>query len=303
MSQKVILDVDTGSDDAVAILMAGHHPALELVGVTVTHGNGPLEVTLENTARVLAAGGLAHVPFYVGARYSLLNLPVPTADGQRRILPLPEAHLSPAGRAVDFLIDYYLGPQGPETIYVPVGPQTNLALALRVEPRLAQRIPRIVTMAGATSVGNVTPSAEFNVLADPEAAYVVFNAGIDLTMVGLEVTGQARLTVADVERLQALGTSQAQVTARLIQSAIHPEQQGPDWPGVEIYDACAVAAVIDPDVIQTQPMQVEIELSGALTRGRTVAYLDRDPRSRPNVAVGTGINRRRFLEILADSLG
>jgi len=149
MPQKIILDVDTGRDDAVAILMAGHHPALDLVAVLPVHGNAPLERTLDNTLRTLEAGGLGHVPVYAGAEMPLLGEYAPTLDLQRVALPLPQATKKPEQKhAVQYLIDYYMGEDGPETIYMPVGSQTNLALALRIEPRLADRIPLIITMGG-----------------------------------------------------------------------------------------------------------------------------------------------------------
>ncbi len=221
MPPKVILDVDPGLDDAVAILLAGGHPALELKAVTVTQGNAPLPVTLDNTLRVMQAGGLEHVPVFAGAAAALVAGPPPTYPIQQASLPLPESSLvARPGRAAQFLADYYLSPDGPDTVLVPLGSHTNLALALRLAPEIAGRIPRIVTMAGAYIEGNVTPSAEFNVLADPEAAHIVFNSGIPLTMVGLEVTAQALVTPADVERLRGRGTPLAQVSALLLEHQI-----------------------------------------------------------------------------------
>ena len=196
MAQKVILDVDTGADDAAAILLAGHHPALELAAVTVAHGNAPLSTTLENTLRTMSAGALEHVPVYSGAALPLVHPMISSSPTQEAVLPLAETSLKPQPQhAVQFLIDYYMSAAGPETIYLPVGPHTNLALALRIEPRLAQRIPRIVTMGGAYTQGNYTPSAEFNILADPEAAFVVWQAGIPITMIGLEVTDAANSAI------------------------------------------------------------------------------------------------------------
>lgn len=303
MAQKVILDVDTGGDDAVAILLAGHHPALELVAVTVTHGNAPLPVTLDNTLRVMQAGGLEHIPVYAGAHSPLIGPPIPTHRYQSETLPIPPANLrTQSEHAVEFLIEYYLGPHGAETIYMPVGPQTNLALALRLEPRLAQRIPRIVTMAGAYREGNVTPSAEFNVLADPEAAYIVFSSGIPITMIGLEVTSQAPVTEEVATKTLALGTQQAQIAARLMQREIDwfRENLGVDG---QIFDACAVAAVIDSSLVETRPMRVWIELQGQWTRGRTVADVSGYQRQLPNVDVGISIDRERFYQVLYDGLG
>ena len=305
MPQKVILDVDTGGDDAAAILLAGHHPALELVAVCAVHGNAPLAVTLDNTLRVMTAGRLEGVPVYRGAAAPLVGPFAPLLDTQREVLPLPATALQPQNRrAVDFLIDYYMGPHGPETVYVPLGSQTNLALALRMEPRLAKRIPRIVTMAGAYIEGNTTPSAEFNILADPEAAHIVFTAGIPITMIGLEVTAQAFVSLADVERVRQIGTPWAQAAAVVMERDTRwfIEHLGRDEG--QIFDACAVASVIDPGLTRTQAMHVAIELTGRHTRGRTVADISgRHAGSLPpNVDVGVHIDRQQFLKILMEGL-
>ncbi len=303
MPRKVILDVDTGADDAVALLLAGHHPALALAAVTVTHGNADLRTTLDNTLRLLEAGGLRTVPVYAGAERALLAERPPVFALQTATLPLPAATFGPQPRhAVNFLIDYYLGPEGPATTYVPVGPLTNLALALRLEPKLAARIPHIVTMAGAYAEGNTTPSAEFNVLADPEAAYIVFRAGIPLTMIGLEVTAQALVTPGDLARLRARGTALAELGARLIKEQIQWFLDR-GWEGGQVYDACAVAAVVEAGLVRTLHRHIDIELTGQLTRGRTVADIAGEHKGTPNVEVGVGIDRDRFVDILVEGLG
>lgn len=304
IEDKVILDVDTGGDDAVAILLAGYHPSLRLVAVTVTHGNGPLERTLDNTLRLVEAGGLVNVPVFQGADRPLVSDILSTDPVQHALLPCPPATYTPQQqRAVDFLIDYYLGPHGPDTTYVPLGPQTNLALALRLEPKIAERIPRIVTMAGAYIEGNTTPSAEFNVLADPEAAHIVFNAGIPITMVGLEVTKQALVTLDDADRLTTLGTTASRLAGRIIKDEVQWFMDNLGWTGGQIYDACAVAAIIDPDILETNLLRVDIELDGKYTRGRTVTDISGHHTEQPNVDVGVNIDRKRFMEILFDGLG
>lgn len=303
MTQKVILDVDTGGDDAVAILLAGHHPDLDLVALTTTFGNAPLPRTLENTLRTVEAGELAGVPVFPGADRPLLADPIPTDPVQHALLPLPPSTYTPQPqRAVDFLVDFYLGPHGPETIFVPLGPQTNLALALRLEPGLAQRIPRIVTMAGAFIAGNTTPSAEFNVLADPEAAHIVFNSGIPITMVGLEVTSQALVSLEEAERIANLGTPWSMAVALVMGDEIRWFMENLGWEGGQIYDACAVAAVVAPDILETKHVHLDIELQGRLTRGRTVADMLGLHGGELNVDVAIKINRQRFMEILFDGL-
>jgi len=282
MPKKIILDVDTGGDDAVAILLAGHHPELQLEAVTVTHGNAPLLTTLDNTLRVIEAGKLSHIPVFSGADRPLVADPVPTKPVQSSTLPLPSPTLTPQPqRAAEFLIDYYLSPQGPSTCYVPLGPQTNLALALRLEPKIAERIPSITTMAG---------------------AYIEGTAGIPITMVGLEVTAQALLSLDDAEELGKHGTVWAEIASRIIKDEVLWFMNNLGWDGGQIYDACAVAALVDPQILETQPMHVAIELFGQHSRGRTVADISGYHKNPPNVHVGVRIDRDRFIEILFEGL-
>jgi inosine-uridine nucleoside N-ribohydrolase len=303
MAQKVILDVDTGSDDAVAMLMAGHHPGLELVAVLPVHGNVHLEVTLENTLKLLSVGKLENVPVYVGASAPLIG-PIIAGDGDQVVrLPFPIPSIQPNEKhAVNFLIDYYMSGKGADTIYMPIGPLTNLALALRIEPRLAERIPKIVTMGGAYLAGNTTPSAEFNILADPEAAHIVYSSNIPIVMIGLEVTDKAIIRKDDIQPLREIGTPWAEAAAEIINIIVDIHLKYPGKTGGIVYDACAVAAVIDPSIVETIPMHVDIEINGAYTRGRTVADSRKRGDALMNVDVGTNINRERFLEILYESL-
>lgn len=303
MPQKLIIDVDTGGDDAVAMLLAGYHPAVELVAVTCVEGNAPLELVVRNSLTVLEQGRLAQVPVYPGLDRHLHSQPYPRDPDQERRLKLPEPAIRPAeGHAVDFLIDYYLGEAGPETILVPVAPLTNIALALLREPRLAKRIPGMVMMGGAYTEGNTTASAEFNIYADPEAARIVFKAGIPIRMVGLEVTRQALLTPADAERILSYDTPGARVAGKLIWEEVDWFVRNLGWEAGQVYDACAVAAVIEPDILQTRPAYSDIELVGELTRGRTVCDFGYARRGlQPNVDVGIGIDRERFVAILDEA--
>ena len=303
MPQKVILDVDTGCDDAVAMLLAGHHPDLELVAALPVHGNAPLEVTLDNTLRLLSAGQLGHVPVYVGAESPLIG-PIIAGHGDQVVrLPFPESTITPSPKkAANFLIDYYMSGEGDNTIYMPIGPLTNLALALRIEPKLATHIPKIVTMGGAYLIGNNNPSAEFNILADPEAAHIAYSAGIPIVMVGLEVTDIAEIRREDVAKIRENNTTWAETAAQIIDIVLDIHMNKYGLPGAIIYDACAVAAVIEPNILDTKPMHVDIELNGKYTRGRTVADVHGRTGLPKNVEVGVDFNRERFLEILAEGL-
>jgi inosine-uridine nucleoside N-ribohydrolase len=222
---------------------------------------------------------------------------------QERRLKLPEPTLTAAaGHAVDFLIDYYLGDAGPQTILVPVAPLTNIAIALLREPRLAQRIPRMVMMGGAYSEGNSTASAEFNIYADPEAARIVFKAGIPISLVGLEVTRQALLTAADAARISSYNTPGAKVAGPLIHEEVDWFARNLGLEAGQVYDACAVASVIQPDILYTKPAHCDIELIGELTRGRTVCDFSYTRRGlAANVDVGVGIDQARFIAILDEA--
>lgn len=303
MAQKVIMDVDTGSDDAVALLMAGHDPALELVAALPVHGNAPLSLTLENTLKVLAAGKLDHVPVYAGASSPLIG-PMLAGEGDQVVrMPFETPSIKPQQQhAVSYLVDYYSRDESKDTIYMPIGPLTNLALALRIAPEIANCIPRIVTMGGAYLEGNTTPSAEFNILADPEAAHIVYSAGIPITMIGLEVTDKAIITKEDIEPIRRIGTPWADAAAEVIEIIVNIHMERYGKLGGIVYDACTVAALIDPDVVTLKPMHIDIELNGQYTRGRTVA----DTRGRKdmpiNVDVGVDIDKEKYLNVLYASL-
>jgi inosine-uridine nucleoside N-ribohydrolase len=300
MTKKVILDVDTGCDDAVAFLLSGHHPDLEFVAPLPVHGNAHLSQTLDNTLRLLSAGKLEHVPVYVGAEHPLVG-PIIAGDGDQVIkMPFPESTIRVQEKhAVNYLIDYYMSDSSMDTIYMPLAPLTNLALALRIEPRLKKRIPQIITMGGAYA----TSFAEFNIKADPEAAHIVYTSGIPITMVGLEVTDMAKIRQEDSDNIRKLQTPWAVAAADIMDVVvdIHVNKCGMD--GAIIFDACAVAAAIEPQILQTRKMHVDIELTGAHTRGCTAAdERTHGQRSPANVDVGVSINRSRFIEILHEGL-
>lgn len=299
MKKKLILDVDPGGDDAVAILLAAHHPDAELVGLVVGYGNAEVSVTLTNTFRVLEARGLWSVRVYAGAMRPMRPVSgglVSIPSAQEAYLPLPPGNfdvLQPKS-AHEFLAEYYLGPDGPNTTYVASGPFTNLARALLFEPRLAKRIPRVVTSAGAYYEGNQTPSAEFNVWADPDAAKIVFNAGIPITMLGLEALGSAKWDGID-DDLAKSSSPVSQLVAKIIKF-----MYSVGWRKGEIYDPGATAAAIQPSILTTKKMHVDVEVQGELTRGRTVAdVFGWFPDKTPNADVATAIDRDLYARVIA----
>ena len=294
----LILDCDPGHDDAIALLLALASPEIDLVGVTTVHGNQTLEKTTDNALRVLALVGREDVPVAAGADRPLVReLHVAAhVHGESGLdgPVLPERASEPvAQHAVDFLVEHVT----PETVLVLVGPLTNVALALDRGIRPA----RIVLMGGAIAEGNMTPAAEFNIWADPEAAARVFASGLDVTMIGLDVTHAALLTPAWAERFRGAGRVGTFV-AELVEffKLYHARTYG--WDGAPIHDAVALAHAFRPGIVQTEHMNVEVETNSGLCLGRTVA--DRWHRTdRPvNAHVGVGIDADAFFALLLERI-
>jgi inosine-uridine nucleoside N-ribohydrolase len=301
----IILDVDPGHDDAVAIKLACGAPALELLAVTTVAGNVPLEKTTRNALRVLSLIGRPNIPVAAGAAAPLVR-PLRTAEdihGESGLEgpEIPDASFEPDERgATRLMADAVRGSPGPVTL-VPVGPLTNVALFLREYPELKDRVARISLMGGSIGLGNTTPAAEFNVYVDPEAAREVFESGLPITMSGLDVTHQAGAGPAERERLRALGRV-GSVVAELLEffAATYESIYGFDAP--PLHDAVAVAAVLEPALLETRPMRVDVECESELTRGETVCDFYGVTGKRPNAEVGVRLDREGFFDLLYRSL-
>ena len=308
--RKLILDVDTGTDDAVAIMLAALHPALDLVGVTTVNGNLPVEHCTDNTLRVLDHIGRGDVPVFEGLARPLVRPdPVPRGENVNhpRTLDLPPARSRKrSARAVEWLIETYRAATEPITL-VPTAPLGNIAAALALDPGFAARVPEVVLMGGAHAHGNMTPSAEFNIWADPDAAARVFAAGFRrLVCVPLDATHQALVSQELCDRLRASGTPAGTATARLIghRIAAHEENQPMAEPdAAPVHDALCVAFLADPAVIRTEFVHGAVETQGALPTGRTV--VDRPGRGggAPNCHFAFGADRNLFCAILEQTLG
>jgi purine nucleosidase len=299
--KPIVLDVDTGFDDGVALLYAAASPDLELSGATVCHGNAALSVTLPNTRRVLHAGGFPEVPVLAGADRPLGRDLAPVEDIQdwRMEFEGPGEATEPT-HAVDWLIDWIRRAPEPVTL-VPVAPLTNIALAFEKAPDIKERIDRMVIMGGALQGGNTNAVAEFNIYADPEAARAVFLAGVPITMVGLDVTRQALIGAPEVERIRGAGTKAAHLAADLIEEALR-RAAGRGADSVQVYDACAVAAVIEPSILETVALYVDVETRGELTLGQTVCDTHNRLRQAPNVDVAVRIDSEWFMELMVSGL-
>ena len=299
MGIPILLDCDPGHDDAIALLLALASPELELLGVTTVAGNQTLEKTTANAIRVLEHVGREEVLVAAGADRPLVRDPYVAAyvhgdtglDGP----DLPPARGTPVEQhAVDFLAERIHG-----TTLVATGPLTNVALLLASE---RARPERIVLMGGAIAEGNVTPAAEFNIWADPEAAVRVFSSGLDVTMVGLDVTHQALLTDEHAARLRENGRV-GSVIAELLDFYGVFHQQVYDFEGSPIHDAVAVAQMIRPDLLELRELNVEIDRESELCRGRTVVDVWKRTGREPNARVALGIDADGFIELLLERLG
>jgi inosine-uridine nucleoside N-ribohydrolase len=315
MPQKVILDVDTGTDDAVAIMFAALHPDLELVAVTTVNGNVPVENTTDNTLRVLDFIGRSDVPVHRGMSRPIVRLDFPgekdygsgsesDMHGLELAIPPATSRASDVG-AIEFLVET-LRATTEQIALVPVGPLSNIAAALAIEPRLSDAVQEVVIMGGGHDVGNTTPSAEFNIWADPEAADIVLTAGFErLTLVPLDATHRALVTRADVDALEALGTPAGEAAARFVGRRIDAYSSGHRVAAADaapVHDAVCTAFLVDREVISTRPLHVRVETQGLLTVGRTVMDTRTHAASKPNADVAFDADARRFVELLTRTL-
>jgi pyrimidine-specific ribonucleoside hydrolase len=301
----VILDVDPGHDDAVAIMLACGAPELDLLAVTTVAGNVPLEKTTRNALRVLSLIGHTDVPVAAGAS-SPLRRPLHTAEnihGESGLdgpeIPAPSFEPDERG-ATELMADTLREAREPVTL-IPTGPLTNVATFLRENPDLKGRIARISLMGGSIGLGNTTPAAEFNVYVDPEAAREVFDSGLPITMSGLDVTHRARAGPDEREHLRSLGRIGG-VVAGLLEFFAATYQRVYDFGAPPLHDPVAVAAVLEPDLLETRPMRVDVECESELTRGETVCDYYGVTGEPPNAEVGVGLDREAFFDLLYRSL-
>ena len=303
-----MLDCDPGHDDAIAILLAAHSPRLQLEAITTVAGNQTVEKTARNALSLCELAGIRDVPIAAGMDRPLVQaqrMVAPEIHGETGLdgatLPESTLELVPT-HAVDLLIEKVMAaPEGELTI-VATGPLTNVATAMRREPRIVPRLRQIVLMGGAMGLGNWTPAAEFNIYADPEAASVVFTSGAPLTMVGLEVTHQAQADAAVRRRLAQLRSPVAHLVEELLDYFAETYHKVFGFTAPPVHDPCAVAWVIDPTLIATRPMRVDIELHGQFTRGRTVCDYYGMTGAPANAEVGLQLDVPRFWDLLLATL-
>ena len=304
--QKIILDCDPGHDDAVAIMLAVSSPKIELLGITVTAGNQTLEKTTQNACKVLQWIGAEAIPVYPGCPRPIIKEPFIAdfihgetgLDGP--VFP-PLSKTAEDEHAVNYMIRTLLESDG-DIIVVTTGPMTNLAMAIRMEPKILDKIKRIVLMGGAVANGNVSPAAEYNIWADAEAAHICFNSGRPVTMVGLDVTRKVLCYPEIVDRMANVGTCASRLFADLLYHFCKTQKEVFGYEGGPLHDPVTIAYLIEPELLTTEPMNATVEIRSDESYGRTNC----DPfdfLGRPkNVDVATDIDVEGFWNLIEGEL-
>jgi inosine-uridine nucleoside N-ribohydrolase len=309
---KILIDCDPGHDDAVALLFAARH--LDLVGVTTVHGNSALENTTRNALAVLELAGI-DVPLAKGCSEPLVQKPIGFSpvhgEGGLEGVELAAPARKPiASHAVDFIVETAARHRG-ELVLAAIGPQTNIALALRREPLLKEWVREITVMGGSTTHGNITPAAEFNIFCDPEAASAVFESGIAMRMVGLNVTRRTGFDEQDIERMRLANRPVAEVVAGLMGFYLNKQKAGFGLQLAPMHDVCAIVPYVDPSLIDYLHTSVRVELCGTYSRGMTVCDLRR-PAGRaatklanctpPNALVAVEARERQLIDLVLETI-
>ncbi len=273
---RVIIDTDPGVDDALALLLAMRSPELKIEGITPVAGNVPLELSLPNALRMVEIAGRADIPVAAGAKVPLVRRLVTAtyAHGENGLggAMFPEPKLAPISLPAAEFIRQTVRKYPGEVTLLTIGPLTNIATALNADPGLASQVQRLVMMGGSLSGGNITPAAEFNIYVDPEAARIVFQSGIPLTMVGLDVTRKTSLTDEHVRLLEAQPNAVSQAAAKIARNAINHNREQGFLVGPNMHDSLAIAAFLDPTLLKFKDYYIDVETTGELTAGETLGY-------------------------------
>jgi inosine-uridine nucleoside N-ribohydrolase len=273
---RIIIDTDPGVDDALAILLALRSPELKVEAITPVAGNVPLEFTLPNALKLVEIAGRTDVPVAGGARHPLVRRLITGehVHGNNGLagVEFPEPKIKPVAETAPEMIRKIVNASPGEISIVAVGPLTNVAMALRADSALAGKLRSIVIMGGSLSGGNVTPAAEFNVYVDPEAARVVFDAGVPLTMVGLDVTRKVLFTDQRLKALEVAKNPSGIAAAKIMAATLEHLNRGPH-PMIEaMHDPLTVANLIDPGILTLKDYYIEVETEGEFTAGETVGW-------------------------------
>jgi len=305
MSKRILIDTDPGIDDSLAILLALASPELSLEGLSVVHGNCSLDQATLNGLSILELANASHIPLAKGCELPLVqpSLLAPETHGNTGLgyAKLPEPQSEPIGQhGIDFLIEKIMANPGEITL-VAIGPLTNVALAIRQEPRIVSALKELIIMGGAIRhEGNTTALAEFNTYVDPHAAYIVYHAGIPTTLVPLDVSYQCVLTKPDVDRLLQIDSPLTHFIADATRfyMEFHDEYQGVE--GCVINDPLALALTFAPDLCDYRELPVDVDISGGVSMGKTIADFYNYTKKPANMRVALGVHPRDFIELFLE---
>ena len=303
--EKIILDCDPGHDDAVAIMLAAINPKIELLGITVVAGNQKLEKTVNNALKVCNHLNL-DVPVFSGMSRPMIREQLIADDihGETGLdgPKFEELKIKAEDKhAVNFIIETLMNSDEKITL-VPTGPLTNIGMAIRFEPRIIEKINRIVLMGGSYQLGNMTPAAEFNILADPDAAHIVFSSGVKMVMMGLDLTRQASATKEVVEKIKSLNNKASKLFVDLMEFFAASQKNVFGWSAPPVHDPTTIAYIIDPECIEVKPMFCEIELWSERSYGRTLCDYFGILKKEPNVDVAVKLDFDRFWNLIYENL-
>jgi pyrimidine-specific ribonucleoside hydrolase len=322
--RRIILDTDPGVDDAMAIFLALRSPELKVEAITAVSGNVPIELTLPNALRLVEIAGRTDIPIAGGASVPLVRrlITAKYVHGNNGLggVDFPAPNIKPVAETATELISRLVHENPGQITIVAVGPLTNIATVLRADPGIARLIPEIVIMGGSLSGGNITPAAEFNLYVDPEAARIVFGAGISLTMVGLDVTEKVLLREEHIQVLEQGQSPISRAAAKIMRATLTRAHHGTDATAIAMHDPLTVASLIDPKLLKLADYYVEVETEGELTAGMTVGYAhapvrysapmataaplqsDPDVSFHRNARVAVGVDAERFFNLLIPRL-
>lgn len=303
--RKIILDCDPGHDDAIAMMLAFTNLKIDLLGITIVAGNQTLEKTLKNGLNVCQRLGI-QTPVYAGMSKPLVRQQIVADDihGETGLdgPVFEELKLKENDKhAVQYIIDTLLESDGDISL-VPVGPLTNIATALRLEPRIKDKIQEIVLMGGAYGTGNTTPSAEFNIFADPEAAHIVFSSQVPIVMMGLDLTNQTVCTPSVITRMENIGNDAGQLFSDIMNFTLKTQYEAFGLRAGPIHDATCVAYLINPEIFTMKDMYVEVNTQEGNCYGRTVCDELNVLKKQTNAKVGITLDLEEFWNLVEECL-
>lgn len=303
--KKIILDCDPGHDDAIAMIMAAKHPCIDLLGITIVSGNQILAKTLVNGLNICQHLDI-DVPVYSGMPLPMIRdlfvaaevhgetgLDGPTFGELTR--KAEEKH------AVNYIVDTLMDSDGDITL-VPVGPLSNIGMAMRMEPKIIPKIKEIVLMGGAYGLGNYTSAAEFNILADPEAASIVFSSGAPIVMMGLDLTNQTACTMDIIERMEAIGNKAGKLFGDIMRFTYKTQNEMFGLDGGPVHDATCVAYLINPNIFTVREMYTEVDTAGGPSYGRTVCDYFGNATQEANAKVGITLDNDKFWDLVEECI-